>query len=144
MQALAEKLNVKVIHKGGGHVQFVGKLTVNYYPDSRKRTAYIKGTKKGIHNISFNMAMKMANRVPPIKVNRNGRKHHKELKKQLLLKKPFCEWCNCKLEQETATLEHVIPLGRGGLDNPNNITLACKPCNDERGNNMPEMEEDRE
>jgi len=142
MKALTEKLNVKFIDKGYGHVQFVGKFIVNYYPESNKRTAYIAGTKKGIHNVSFNMAIKMANRIPPVKNNHRKRIFHKGLKKKLMKINPTCHWCPCKLEYKTATLEHIIPLGRGGLDNENNITLACKPCNDKRGNNMPELEKE--
>jgi len=140
MKELADKLNVKVINKGGGHIQFVGQLVVNYYPDSKRQTAYIAGTKQGVHGVNFNRAIKMANRIPDVKSNHKKRKYHLGLKKKLLAKNNICCWCPMKLTYKTATLEHIIPLGRGGLDNPNNITLACKPCNETRGNNMPEME----
>jgi len=43
------------------------------------------------------------------------------------------------LTKETATLDHVIPISRGGLNNANNYVIACEPCNSERGNNMPEV-----
>lgn len=32
-----------------------------------------------------------------------------------------------------ATLEHVIPLARGGSDHPDNMVAACFWCNQERG-----------
>lgn len=31
------------------------------------------------------------------------------------------------------TVEHVIPLCLGGTNDPDNIALACGPCNHERG-----------
>jgi hypothetical protein len=37
---------------GNGHLQFVGKLTVNYWPFSKNRTAHIKDTKKTFANFS--------------------------------------------------------------------------------------------
>jgi len=142
MKELAEKLNVEIIYKDAHHIQFIGQLLVNYYPHSKGKTAYIAGTKKGIHGVNFNRTIKMANRPPSIKKNHDRRKPHWGLKKKLLEKNNICHWCPTELTHETATIEHIIPLGRGGLDNPNNITLACKPCNETRGNNMPEMEKE--
>jgi 5-methylcytosine-specific restriction endonuclease McrA len=44
-----------------------------------------------------------------------------------------------KLTLDTSTMDHVIPLHRGGLDNANNRVLACEPCNSKRGHDMPEL-----
>ena len=44
-----------------------------------------------------------------------------------------------ELTEETATIEHYVPLGLGGLDNRNNMVLACDPCNSERGCSMKEL-----
>ena len=30
-------------------------------------------------------------------------------------------------------LDHIIPRSRGGLDHPDNLTPACKPCNTSKG-----------
>ena len=73
------------------------------------------------------------------KVQRKGSNSYKKARRRLLKKHPFCHWCNTLLTEETATLEHIIPLKRGGLDNDNNRTLACEPCNQERGHDMPEI-----
>lgn len=33
------------------------------------------------------------------------------------------------LDQRTATLDHVVPLARGGAHDPGNLVVACAPCN---------------
>lgn len=50
-----------------------------------------------------------------------------------------CHWCGKPLTLETSTLDHVIPLYRGGLDHDNNRVLACHECNHDRGHEMPEV-----
>lgn len=44
-----------------------------------------------------------------------------------------CAYCGKVLTQETATIEHVLPLSRGGLDAIKNMVLACRSCNQEAG-----------
>ena len=34
------------------------------------------------------------------------------------------------------SLEHVVPLSRGGTNYPNNIVPACKPCNSSKGSKI--------
>lgn len=53
---------------------------------------------------------------------------------QLLAIHPWCVYCRCPLDELTATLEHIIPRSLGGGDNRDNVTLACRPCNQRRGN----------
>lgn len=40
-----------------------------------------------------------------------------------------CAYCGKCLTQETATIEHVLPLSRGGRDAIKNMVLACRSCN---------------
>lgn len=47
-----------------------------------------------------------------------------------------CQYCYTKLPQKDLTLDHVIPISRGGKTNWNNIVSACKPCNGKKGNNL--------
>lgn len=44
-----------------------------------------------------------------------------------------CHYCKCQLWEATATIEHVIPLSRGGSNHRSNKVAACRPCNEERG-----------
>lgn len=40
-----------------------------------------------------------------------------------------CLYCSTELTEETATIEHIVPLSHGGKDNVYNMALACEPCN---------------
>lgn len=43
---------------------------------------------------------------------------------------PFCSYCQEPLTTETATLDHVEPVSRGGSKYANkNLVLACEVCN---------------
>jgi len=43
-----------------------------------------------------------------------------------------CAYCGA---QDTALqVEHIVPPGRGGSDRVDNLTLACEPCNQRKGN----------
>lgn len=62
-----------------------------------------------------------------------------EIRLRLLAEHPHCRWCGKTLTKRTATLEHVIPKAHGGQTKVNgkvkweHIALACKPCNQKRG-----------
>lgn len=45
-----------------------------------------------------------------------------------------CHYCRCLLTMATATLEHLIPISKGGRTESSNCRWACKPCNNQRGN----------
>lgn len=40
-----------------------------------------------------------------------------------------CQYCGCGVTRTTATLDHVVPLSRGGKTNFENIVTACHSCN---------------
>lgn len=46
--------------------------------------------------------------------------------------KPCC-FCRRLISSATATLEHVIPLSKGGNWEIENLRLSCRTCNQERG-----------
>jgi 5-methylcytosine-specific restriction endonuclease McrA len=46
----------------------------------------------------------------------------------------ICFWCG----QEANTCDHVIPVARGGSDDPDNLVAACKRCNFSRQDRLPE------
>jgi len=137
-------IKVSVKELPNGHVQIKGNLLVNYYPDSKDRTAYVAGTREGFKHVGHKQAVTMALKIPVIKKNNKPRKSNRKRRMKLLANSPYCYWCiqkgsETKLTLETSTADHVIPLHRGGLDNMNNIVLSCEPCNTERGHDMPEI-----
>lgn len=48
-----------------------------------------------------------------------------------------CVYCAARLDQFTATLDHVVPLARGGSHDPGNLVAACAPCNRMKGDLLP-------
>jgi 5-methylcytosine-specific restriction endonuclease McrA len=44
-----------------------------------------------------------------------------------------CCYCFASLNIETATIEHFVPVTSGGDSHMANLSLACRPCNQEAG-----------
>ncbi|MFN6474352.1 MAG: HNH endonuclease [Nostoc sp. SerVER01] len=49
-----------------------------------------------------------------------------------------CFWCGHELTPEAITVDHYIPLSKGGSNKIKNLRLACNGCNNKRGDAMPE------
>ncbi len=62
------------------------------------------------------------------------RQKAKELKKsrwwQNLIQKTRCYYCQIDIFRDQVTMDHVVPISRGGLSRPGNIVAACKRCNE--------------
>ena len=41
----------------------------------------------------------------------------------------ICYHCEQKFSREELTMDHLIPLSRGGTSSKKNIVVACKQCN---------------
>ncbi len=143
MQELCAEKGIELIDKGNGHLQLKGDLLVNYYPLSKDKSAYVAGTKKAVKGVIPSDAVNMCMQAPNMakNVNRDKRSGSSRKMRWRMLKKGInkCRWCTKPLNLDNSTVEHIVPLARGGLDNPNNRTLACKQCNDLRGCDMPEL-----
>jgi len=141
----AKERGAIVTDLGSGHFQIRGSLLVNYYPLSRRKTAYVASTKRGRYNVTPEEAVNIAFVAPPIatgprdKDRRHG-KSRQQRRRLFRVSGPHCHWCRKLLTIDTSTIEHKIPLARGGLDNANNRVLSCGPCNWTRSHNMPELD----
>lgn len=40
-----------------------------------------------------------------------------------------CYYCNAKVPAKMLTMDHIVPVARGGKSVKNNIVTACKACN---------------
>lgn len=47
-----------------------------------------------------------------------------------------CQYCGEKLAKGQCTLDHIIPVSKGGKNRWENSVCACKKCNSEKGNNF--------
>jgi 5-methylcytosine-specific restriction endonuclease McrA len=41
----------------------------------------------------------------------------------------ICHYCQEKFSKEQLTMDHIMPLSRGGKTSKRNVVPACKPCN---------------
>ena len=145
LESAAERRGLKVVDRGNGHFQITGgPLLVNYYPLSKKHSAYVAGTTGRKVGVTPEQAVEMAFVPPPVvrygqKDERRG--HYRNIRRKMLKFSKKCYWCGEFLTLDTSTLDHKIPLALGGLDNANNWVLACEPCNHDRGSSMPELKE---
>ena len=48
------------------------------------------------------------------------------------LSKGECYYCGEKFAAENLSMDHLVPLVRGGRSTKNNVVVACKQCNSEK------------
>lgn len=48
-----------------------------------------------------------------------------------------CYYCGCQVGAEKLTLDHIVPLVRGGKTSKSNCVPACKECNSRKQNLLP-------
>jgi hypothetical protein len=49
-----------------------------------------------------------------------------------------CQYCSTRKPHRELTLDHVFPKSRGGKDTWENLTTACKKCNNKKADRTPE------
>jgi 5-methylcytosine-specific restriction enzyme A len=52
--------------------------------------------------------------------------------RQIRKKFPYCYYCNGYLYWDTASIDHKIPICRGGTNELNNLVIACDKCNKQK------------
>lgn len=57
-----------------------------------------------------------------------------QTKRRLLSVQQDCTYCRMLLTDETATIDHIIPVSKGGENVDSNAALACESCNQWKGN----------
>ncbi len=48
----------------------------------------------------------------------------------------ICHYCGGKFPPHALTMDHVVPLVRGGRSNKGNLVPACKECNNQKQNRL--------
>lgn len=49
-----------------------------------------------------------------------------------------CQYCRQKFSEKKLTIDHVIPLSKGGRHEWTNVVTACSACNNKKGDKSPE------
>ena len=68
--------------------------------------------------------------------SKQRRRHRKALWEQ---QKGICHYCNNKMREKgksnlSASLDHIIPASKGGVNARSNLVLCCMKCNLTKGN----------
>ncbi len=50
------------------------------------------------------------------------------------IQKGFCEYCHEYVKLENATVDHRIPISKGGTHSIDNLYMTCYDCNKDKGN----------
>ncbi len=53
------------------------------------------------------------------------------------LSQGICHYCEQKFNASDLTMDHVIPVARGGFSSKSNIVPACKACNTNKAHHSP-------
>ncbi len=48
-----------------------------------------------------------------------------------------CHYCDAKVGAQELTMDHKVPIIRGGRTTKGNVVPACKPCNDAKKHSLP-------
>jgi len=48
------------------------------------------------------------------------------------IQRGVCHYCSCQVGREQLTMDHMVPLSRGGKSKKGNIVPACKECNSKK------------
>ena len=72
---------------------------------------------------------------------RRERQKARELRKQNWWKNKIaqglCHYCGQKFSPKELTLDHIVPVGRGGRSSKGNCVPACKECNNQKKHLLP-------
>jgi 5-methylcytosine-specific restriction endonuclease McrA len=72
-------------------------------------------------------------RVPAIVMLREYQKPKSSIrlsKRNIFLRDEYCcQYCGSQVTEQNATLDHVLPVSKGGKTTWENSATACKPCN---------------
>lgn len=138
-----EAAGLELVERGNGHLQIRGPVTiVNWYPESKRRTAYANGAKEGLPDASEEQVIQIATGtyMGDVSITRTKRASSTILKRKrqyLMKKNPHCYLCKKLIEPGDETIDHVIPLARGGSNRLDNLRLAHKECNQVKGHQLP-------
>ena len=60
-----------------------------------------------------------------------------KLKRRLREESPRCIYCGCAARPDEMTVDHVKPKARGGSNDVSNLAVACRSCNQSKGDRSP-------
>lgn len=142
---LCKVYNLQAQDCGNGHWRILGgPCPVNWYPFSKKRTIYVNGatsetSQGGNAQAAIQAALGNSPTMSPgvNRTKRPGQNWRKRTVERWFKRGAVCcHVCRTPLTRSTVTIDHYVPLDRGGSNLPDNTRPACVKCNTSRGNKL--------
>jgi 5-methylcytosine-specific restriction endonuclease McrA len=111
------------------------------HPEARKINRMKRLNEEKAYKRAYRLAFPEKHRADQSKrrargYDAGGRYTDADVHKQYALQKGRCHWCGCKVGK-TYHVDHVIPLSKGGSNDPRNIVISCPECNLKKHDKMP-------
>ena len=85
--------------------------------------------------VIFNSTMPFIIEIPEQEMRRE-KERARELRRsrwwQTVIARGLCHWCGGTFPREELTMDHVVPVSRGGKSQRGNVVPACKECNNRK------------
>lgn len=56
---------------------------------------------------------------------------------QQKLAQGLCHYCGQKMKPSQLTMDHIVPIARGGTSSKGNVVITCKECNNRKKSMLP-------
>lgn len=86
-----------------------------------KKRPYLKSAAHKAGRFNYRKRYQMVKKLP-------GSATTKQIK-NLLISSDTCTYCGCSLEQEQKSIDHIVPLSKGGTNEITNLAVSCIKCN---------------
>jgi 5-methylcytosine-specific restriction endonuclease McrA len=99
----------------------------------------VEASDQMIRSVSLTIRMPLVIRLLKFVPQRNRRNIVRFTRNNIFLRDQYsCQYCGCKPPVSHLTMDHVVPVVKGGAKSWENIVTACRPCNLRKGGRTPE------
>jgi len=103
----------------------------------REKAELIEATQQMLSSSTYSMPVPLVIRL--VQYVRLPHRRVPPTRAAIMLRDAFtCQYCGDAPGRHELTVDHVVPRSRGGRHDWNNLTTACKRCNQIKGNYLPE------
>jgi len=101
------------------------------------KTEVLRYTEKTVSNFEKTVIFKIPAVMRLMKIIRVIYRNRVPFNKRNVIVRDEFECAYCGIKSKSLTVDHVIPLSKGGKSNFENCVAACKNCNAKKGNKLP-------
>ena len=101
------------------------------------KTEVVKYTEKVVKNFEKTVVMKIPAVMKLINIIRVIYRNQAPFNKRNVIVRDEFKCAYCGIKSKTLTIDHVIPVSKGGKSTFENCVTACSKCNTKKGNKLP-------